>query len=73
MYKNIVKKEIDNILAFRIIYPVDQYKWANPMVIQPKKNDPKKLQVWVNFRWLNKVTLKDPFPTPLLMKSLTKS
>lgn len=33
------------------------------MVIQPKKYDPKKLRIYVDFRWLNKVTIIDPFPT----------
>ena len=63
-YKGIVKKEIDNILAAGIIYPIDQLEWASPIVVQPKKHDPTKLRICVNFRDLNKVTLIDPFPTP---------
>ena len=63
-YKEIVKKEIDNMLAAGIIYPIDQLKWAIPMVVQPKKHDPMKLRIYVNFRELNKVSLTDPFPTP---------
>ena len=63
-YKDIVKTEIDNMLKVGIIYPVDQSKWASPMVVQPKKLDPKKLIVCVDFICLNKVTLTDPFPTP---------
>ena len=47
-----------------IIYPVDQSKWVGPMVVQPKKHDPKKLRVCVDYRWLNKATKTDPFPTP---------
>lgn len=27
-YKDIVKKEIDNMLKTRIIYPIDQSEWA---------------------------------------------
>ena len=34
------------------------------MVVQPKKHDPKKLRVCVDYRWLNKGTKNDPFPTP---------
>ena len=32
-YKEIVKKEIDNMLAARIIYPIDQSEWEIPMVM----------------------------------------
>ena len=35
-YKEIVNKEIDNMLATRIIYPIDQSEWASPMVVQPR-------------------------------------
>ena len=63
-YKEIVKKEIDNMLAAAIIYPIDQSEWASPMVVQPKKHDPMKLRICVDFIELNKVTLTDPFPTP---------
>ena len=31
-YKEIVKKEIDNMLATGIIYPINQSEWAYPMV-----------------------------------------
>ena len=40
-YKEIVKTEIDNMLIAVIIYFVDQSEWASPMVVQPKKHDPK--------------------------------
>ena len=52
------------MLAVGIIYPIDQSRWASPMVIQPKKHDLIRLIICVNFRELNKVTLTDPFPTP---------
>ena len=63
-YKEIVKKEIDNMLVVGIIYPIDQSEWAIPMVVQTKKHDPSKIRIDVDFRDLNKVTLIDPFPTP---------
>ena len=63
-YKEIVKKEINNMIVAEIIYHIDQLEWASPMVVQPKKHDPKKLRICVDFRELNKVTLIDPFPTP---------
>ena len=39
-YKEIIKKEIDNMLAMGIIYPINQLEGANRMVVQPKKCDP---------------------------------
>ena len=47
-----------------IIYLVDQFEWASPMVVQPKNHDPKKFRACVEYRWLNKATKIDPFPTP---------
>ena len=52
------------MLIVGIIYPIDQSKWASPMVVQPKKHDPKKLRVYAYYRWLNKATKTGPFPTP---------
>ena len=63
-YKEIVKKEIDNMLAAGIIYPIDQSEWESTMVIQTKKHDPTKIRIRVDFKELNKVTLIDPFSTP---------
>ena len=62
-YKNIVKNEIDNMLKVGIIYLVDESEWASLMVVQPKKHDPKRIKVCVDFRWIDKVTLSKPFPT----------
>ena len=36
------------------------------MLVQPNKHDPKRLRVCVDFRWLNKVTLIDPFPDEII-------
>ena len=71
-YKEIVKKEIDNMPAAGIIYPIDQSEWASPMVVQPKKHDPTKLRIFVDFRDLNKVTLINPFPTPYVDEILNE-
>ena len=62
-YKDIVKKEIDNMFAAGIIYLIDQSEWEIPMVVKPYKHDLTKLRICVDFRELNKVTLTDPFPT----------
>ena len=71
-YKEIVKKEIDNMLVVGIRYPIDQLEWESPMVIQLKKHDPTKLWICVDFLELNKVTLTDPFPTPFTDEMLNE-
>lgn len=38
------------------------------MVVQPKRHDLIKLMVCVDYRWLNKATLTNPFPTPFVDK-----
>jgi len=63
-YKSIIQKEIEGMLALGIIYPIDKAEWESPMVVHPKKNDPNKLKICVDFRGLNKLTLTDLFPTP---------
>jgi hypothetical protein len=49
-----------------IIYPINKVEWASPMVVQLKKHDLKKLRICIDFRGLNKLTLKDLFPTPFV-------
>ena len=53
-YKPIVKKEIKGMLQEGIIYPIEKAEWASLMVVQPKKHDPKKLRICVEFQELNK-------------------
>ena len=60
------------MLPVGIIYPIDQSEWEIPMVVQPKKNDPKKLIVCVDYRWLNKATKIDPFPISFANKILNE-
>ena len=55
-----------------IIYPVDQSEWASPMVMQLKNHDPKNLRVCVYYRWINKSTKTDPFPTPIVDEILNE-
>ena len=63
-YKEIFKNDIDNMLTSGIIHPINQWKWEIIMAVQTKMHDPIKLQIYVDFREQNKVTLTDPFPTP---------
>jgi putative transposase len=60
-YNPIVQKEIEAMLVVGIIYPIDKSEWESLMVMQPKKHDPKKLRICVDFRGLNKLTVIDPF------------
>ena len=48
-YKELVKKDIDDMLVAGIIYPIDQLEWASPMVVQPKKHDLTQLRIYVSF------------------------
>ena len=71
-FKEIVKKEIDNMLVAGIIYPIDQSEWASPMVVQPKKHDSTKLRIHVDFQELKKISLTNPFPTPFIDEILNE-
>jgi hypothetical protein len=53
-YRPIVKKEIEGMLQEIIICLIDKEEWASLMVVQPKKHDPNKLRICVNFRGMNK-------------------
>jgi hypothetical protein len=67
-YKEIVQKDIERMWVAGIIYPIDKSEWANPMLVEPKKHDPKKLIICVDFRGLDKLIIIDPFPTPFSEK-----
>jgi hypothetical protein len=47
-------------LAF--IKPIEEANWLSPIVLVPKKNG--KLRVCVDFKTLNVVIKKDPYPLP---------
>ena len=61
---NIVKEELQKILAAEFIYPISDNSWVSPLVEVPKKN--RKWFIYVNYRELNKVTLHDYFPLPFI-------
>jgi hypothetical protein len=71
-YKPIVQKEIEAMLVSNIIYPIDKSEWESPMVMQPKKHDPKKLRICIDFLGLNKLTVTNPFPTPYVDEIINK-
>jgi hypothetical protein len=58
-----VKKEIDRVLAFGLIFHVDKDEWISPIMIQTKKYMDY-IRVCVVYQSLNVACVHDPFPTP---------
>ena len=63
--KDIVKEELQKILNVGFIYPISDSKWMSPLVVVPKKVTGK-WWICVDFREINKATLKDYFPLPFI-------
>jgi hypothetical protein len=61
-YKEKVNIEIHRMLEARIIEPVEESEWINPMVVQDKKTG--EIKICVDLRNLNDAYLHDPFPMP---------
>eukprot|EP00253_Pinus_taeda_P007704 PITA_07704 len=62
--REIVKEEVQKLLNVNFIYPISDSRWVSPLVIVPKKNG--KWRVCIDYRELNKATLKDHFPLPCI-------
>jgi hypothetical protein len=62
--KEIVKEELQKLLNVNFIYPISDSQWVSPLVIVPKKNG--KWCVCIDYRELNKATLKYHFPLPFI-------
>jgi len=62
--KNIVNEELYKLLDVGFMYPISGSQWVSPLVIVPKKRN--KCRVCVDYRELNKATLKDHFPLPFI-------
>ena len=63
--KDIVKEELQKLLKYGFIYPISDSKCVSPLVVVPKKFIGK-WRICVDFRQLNKVTLKGYFPLPFI-------
>jgi hypothetical protein len=61
--KEKVKKEIDKMLASRLIFAIEEAEWVSSIVIQRMK-DTEEIRVCVGYRSLNFACVHDPFPTP---------
>jgi len=59
-----VKEELKKLLSANFIHQIFNSKWVSPLMIVPKKND--KWRICVEFREINKETLRDHFPFPFL-------
>ena len=66
--KDIVKDELQKLLNANFVYPIYDRKWVSPLIIVPKKNG--KWRVYVDFRELNRATLRDYFPLPFIDRVL---
>lgn len=62
--REIVKEELQKLLNVNFIYPISYSQWVSPYVIVPKKNG--KWGVCIDYKELNKATLKYHFPLPFI-------
>jgi hypothetical protein len=78
--REVVKKEVLKLLKTGVIYPISDTEWVSPVQVVPKKggmtiiyNEKNELipqqtvtgwRMCINYRKLNKATLKDHFPLP---------
>jgi hypothetical protein len=83
--KEVLRKEVIKLLEAGIIYPIADSKWVGHVHCVPKKggitvvpNDKNELvaqrtvtgyRMCIDFRKLNKVTKKDHYPLPFMIKS----
>jgi hypothetical protein len=62
--KKYCKRGATKTIRCRIHYPISDSQWVSPLVIVPKKSN--KWWVCVDYRELNKATLKYHFPLPFI-------
>ena len=65
-----IEKEIQKLLNAKIIIPLRYFKWIENLVIVRKKNG--EIQLCIDFRNLNKVSLKYNYPLPKMEHILQK-
>ena len=64
MLKEIVKVELQKLFEVYFIYPISNSQWVSLLVVVPKKNG--QWRICVDYRELNKATLRDNFPLPFI-------
>ena len=62
--REIVKEEFQKLLNVNLIYLISDSQWVSPLAKVPKNNG--KCRVCIDYRELNKATLKDHFPFPFI-------
>ena len=62
--RGIIKEELQKLLNVNFIYPIPDSRWVSPLVVLPKNNG--KWWICVDYRELNKATLRDYFPLPFI-------
>ena len=64
----LVKKELNKLLAAKIIFPVRHTTWvANLVPVRKKSGD---IRICIDFRNLNRASLKDNYPVPAMEQIL---
>ncbi|MCO5598338.1 hypothetical protein L7F22_052432 [Adiantum nelumboides] len=61
---NALKEKVDKLLNAGFIVPVDNAEWVSPVVVTPKKDG--RWRVCIDYKPLNAVTKKDPYPLPFI-------
>jgi len=61
--KEKIRDILDKLLSERIIRPSES-PYASPIVLVRKKND--ELRLCIDYREINKITVRDNYPTPLI-------
>ncbi|KAG0930503.1 hypothetical protein G6F57_011821 [Rhizopus arrhizus] len=62
-----IQQEVDKMLAAKVIIPSNS-NWCSPVVLAPKPDGTKRF--CVDYRGLNKVTIKDKYPIPRISELL---
>ena len=65
-----VKKELNKLLTYRIIFPVCHTQWVENLVPLRKKNGD--IRLCVDFRNVNRSSKKDNYPIPPMEQILQK-
>ena len=62
--RDVVKEDLQELSEVDFIYPILESQWVSPLVFVPKKDW--RWHICIDYRELNKATLKDYFPLPFI-------